>query len=610
MKGTFRSGEMDCQGALRHLREILKNGNMVDMAQFFDELVKKKLIPIATEVELNNLNKYSEKVDKVFFILSEKNPELTYHIVMEILEEMQRDDITEEILKYIGKTTMINGLANYIYGVQWEDGFRFKVITEEADLDQSRKAHSQTHRVSAYSFNWQEGILIPYTLTVIDTPGFGDSQGIEKDDDLVIKIREFFEECAPYGLNFINAVGFVLPSSASRITATQRYISHAITQLFGIDTKDNFVLLVSHCDGQEPPAINTVKETNIVYQSYHTFNNAALFACIMDPMQKMFWEQGLSSCGGFLASLHGMASISLKWTRKVLHERGFLMESLKKLQAEIPAVVSAISVLQEKCILLRKNEGEVTKLVEFEDEKMKIHLDKKRNEKAINCTYCTVTCEYPPSTSKLKDIKNSRCMNNDEEVKCTKCKCSWKAHQLELKRYEVKHMYRSKSSKNSAIVAQQIKVQKDQERKVRELTMDIFSKQVQLFAQIQEAHMRKTQLQKIALNPDPLTLEEYIEFLIQAEKREGKKGNLSRIEHLENAKKASLLFREEKYEEILPNVMSILKEEEINFEKLGSEVFEDIHRPKPHVHRVLYFVVVVYVIFPKLIIERDVDMKI
>ena len=30
-----------------------------------------------------------------------------------------------------GKTTLINGMVNYILGVQWKDEFRFKVITEE-----------------------------------------------------------------------------------------------------------------------------------------------------------------------------------------------------------------------------------------------------------------------------------------------------------------------------------------------------------------------------------------------------------------------------------------------------------------------------------------------
>lgn len=35
-----------------------------------------------------------------------------------------------------GKTTLINGMVNYILGVQWKDEFRFKVITEETKASQ------------------------------------------------------------------------------------------------------------------------------------------------------------------------------------------------------------------------------------------------------------------------------------------------------------------------------------------------------------------------------------------------------------------------------------------------------------------------------------------
>ena len=87
-----------------------------------------------------------------------------------------------------GKTTMINGLANYIYGVQWQDEFRFKVVIEKGDQSQMDQHLSQTEEVSGYSFNWQEGMMIPYTLTIIDTPGFGDTEGIRNDKETGLKV--------------------------------------------------------------------------------------------------------------------------------------------------------------------------------------------------------------------------------------------------------------------------------------------------------------------------------------------------------------------------------------------------------------------------------------
>ena len=89
---------------------------------------------------------------------------------------------------------MINGLVNYVYNVQWKDDFRFKIITEKSDEMKDEGAHSQTKEITAYSFNWREGMRIPYTLTVIDTPGFGDSEGIHKDEELVVKVNLWFQE--------------------------------------------------------------------------------------------------------------------------------------------------------------------------------------------------------------------------------------------------------------------------------------------------------------------------------------------------------------------------------------------------------------------------------
>ena len=77
-----------------------------------------------------------------------------------------------------GKTTLINGIANYIMGVEWEDDFRFKMITEKQSSDQTK---SQTKVITAYTFYMEQGFPFPYSLTIVDTPGFGDVEGLERD---------------------------------------------------------------------------------------------------------------------------------------------------------------------------------------------------------------------------------------------------------------------------------------------------------------------------------------------------------------------------------------------------------------------------------------------
>uniref|UniRef100_A0A667ZBE7 SNTX thioredoxin-like domain-containing protein n=1 Tax=Myripristis murdjan TaxID=586833 RepID=A0A667ZBE7_9TELE len=77
-----------------------------------------------------------------------------------------------------GKSTLINGMINYIVGVEWKDSFRFK-LTDEGQL--RSQAESQTSEITVYKVNHQEGFKIPYSLTIVDTPGFGDTRGIERD---------------------------------------------------------------------------------------------------------------------------------------------------------------------------------------------------------------------------------------------------------------------------------------------------------------------------------------------------------------------------------------------------------------------------------------------
>ena len=90
-----------------------------------------------------------------------------------------------------GKTTWINAMINYVLGVKFEDDFRFKLVDEQV-VGESQ-AHSQTQGVTAYDIFYQNGSHIPFTLTIVDTPGFGDTQGIKRDDEIKSAVQHFFE---------------------------------------------------------------------------------------------------------------------------------------------------------------------------------------------------------------------------------------------------------------------------------------------------------------------------------------------------------------------------------------------------------------------------------
>ena len=120
-----------------------------------------------------------------------------------------------------GKTTLINAMANYIMGVDWEDEHRFKLISEETAHDQTM---SQTKCITAYTFHKNRSSPLPYTLTVIDTPGFGNTGGLERDKQIVKQIKEFFSIPGYESIDQLHGIGFVTQAPLARLTPAQQYV--------------------------------------------------------------------------------------------------------------------------------------------------------------------------------------------------------------------------------------------------------------------------------------------------------------------------------------------------------------------------------------------------
>ncbi len=86
-----------------------------------------------------------------------------------------------------GKTTWINAMVNYVLGVEWDDPFRFILVDE--DVRGASQAHSQTQGVTVYDLHYQDGFRIPFSLTIVDTPGCGDTGGLARAKEITSAIE-------------------------------------------------------------------------------------------------------------------------------------------------------------------------------------------------------------------------------------------------------------------------------------------------------------------------------------------------------------------------------------------------------------------------------------
>ena len=272
---------------------------------------------------------------------------------------------TEKVLMVVGatgagKTTLINGMVNYILGVQWKDDFRYKLIIED---DKVSQANSQTKDITAYTLYPMKGSAVPYMFTIIDTPGFGDTEGLERDRQITNQIKEFFSIPPPDGIDHLDGVAFITPASPARLTPTQKYIFGSILSIFGKDVARNIFMLVTFADSQKPPVMDAIMEGNIPCQNYYKFNNSALFADnteeIEDCFDAMFWKMVFRSFKNFFVEFEKSPSVSLQLTKEVLKEREQLQNLIEGLNPQIMIGLSKIEEMRQEENILKQRETEI-----------------------------------------------------------------------------------------------------------------------------------------------------------------------------------------------------------------------------------------------------------
>ncbi|XP_053569215.1 uncharacterized protein LOC128659671 [Bombina bombina] len=326
-------------------------------------------IKVSTQKEEASMVKY--EVLKRSILLTEGKPSV-YQLATDSCESNYQQYSLGKVNPYVtnkvilligatgtGKTTLINGMANYILGVDWEDNFRYKLVRE---VTNNSEAHSQTSFVT-YQMNYKDGYQIPYTLTLIDTLGFGDTCRIEHDKKIMEDFHAFFT--TEGNIEHIDAVCFVVQASSSRLTFTQKYIFNSVFSICGKDIKDNILILINISDGERPPVLDVIKSADIPYSQdrngdpvHFKFNNSALFANNQTSnmsFNKMFWDMGKHSMKAFFTSLNQMQTKSLKLTREVLKERKELEVTLQALHPHIKTGLVKLDKIMKIKVALKQN---------------------------------------------------------------------------------------------------------------------------------------------------------------------------------------------------------------------------------------------------------------
>lgn len=450
-----------------------------------------------------------------------------------------------------GKSTLINGMINYILGVQWTDPYRFKLIHEEP----KSQAESQTSEVTVYKIFYNDGFMIDYSLTIIDTPGFGDTRGIKRDNEITEQIRNLFSN--NFGVNDIHAICFVAQSALARLSATQRYVFDSVLSIFGNDVAENIRILVTFADGQIPPVLEAINKAEVPCPktddgnpAHYKFNNSALFAenqTTAMGFDEMFWNMGKASMRSFFNALDKTEPKSLTLTKEVLQERKRLEESVDDLERKVKEGLAKLDEIQQTEDQIKKHEAEIERNKDFV---ITLKVNKPFQEDIsgtgnyiTNCQECHYTCHYPCAIP--DDAAKAGCAAMGSDGNCTKCtgKCHWSKHYNQKYRWEYKEVMEKRT-------VDEVKcnyLKGTQKKKTTENLVSMLKQKYREFkdnvtAMVRQAMGFINRLQEIALKPNPLSAPDYIDMLIESEKNKHEPGWKNRVESLEEMKKKAVLL--------------------------------------------------------------------
>ena len=472
-----------------------------------------------------------------------------------------------------GKSTLINGIVNYMFGVEWKDDFRFKLITENDKLTQ---ADSQTSDITAYTFHAMEGSPTPYTFTVIDTPGFGSTEGLKRDKEITEQIKEFFSISPPEGIDHLDGIGFVVQSSQSRLTKTQEYIFDSILPIFGKDVSQNIFMVITFADGQRPPVLEAIKKAEIPSTVSFKFNNSALYADNSTDHEssdfnfdEMFWKMGAGSFKKFFVNFPKYPSVSLRLTKEVLQEREQLQISLDGLNDQIKLGLNQIEEMRQEELVLQQHEAKIKANKDFTYQvnivKPSFSSLEGTDQHTTTCVTCNMTCHK--SCAIPLDRNKSGCWAMDMFGSCRICprNCNWSVHRnlpylLEYMMVtETRTVEDLKQKYHKAVEGKATA-----EKMMRSLEESLQKVHLQVLTMIKQAQHSVRRLDEIALKPNPLTEVEYIEVLIESEKRWAKPGYQQRIHYYEEAKRQAEMLSRVKDENESQKLMQKLSRKGMN----------------------------------------------
>ncbi|XP_031604068.2 uncharacterized protein LOC116326796 [Oreochromis aureus] len=423
-----------------------------------------------------------------------------------------------------GKSTLINALLNYTMGVKWEDRVWFKVVEEV----EKSKSESQTSDVIVYEIFGFEDKTLPYSLTIIDTPGYGDTRGIEHEDIISQRLLDLFQ--SDDGVHEVHAVGLVMKASDNQLSDQMMHIFDSLMSLFGKNLEKNIVALVTHSDGSRPKNLLQALEASQIKCAKNEKNQPVYFLfnnCQLEDEEEEFlkpnFEKSVKGMREFTAFLKETTLLKPEATPEVLKESIRLTACIQNLHERIKFTEVKQKDMKQSQEALEKHDNMMTEEVTpFVVEVFK-HKEPIRAETcglglkaAVSCTVCEENCHYPGCKVPLNHCEVF------QDGLCTSCtnKCPGSVHVKGKWRYVTRIR---KGQKNEP----QIK-----EKDAHSLRKEMIQLTAEKEKWLNESYQHVVRLEQIALKADSASTIVHLDFLIEKMKQKGDTEKVQKLEEM------------------------------------------------------------------------------
>ena len=384
--------------------------------------------------------------------------------------------------------------------------------------------------------------------------GYGDTVGLTQDDVITKKIKHFFDK----KIQSIDAVCFVIRAPQARLEATQKYVFNKVLEVFGKDIKDNIFILLTFADGQRPPALAAIKEASIPYKKAFKLNNSGFFLAKDgsgggddfdndglddDDFGKNYWDMGMKAFGKFFMELSRVQAKSLTLTRQVLSRREQLQNYIVGIQ---PTIDKAYSILERMRTTIHEVNRNAAIVDSAKDYYIMVDVNKTRQvpltdgRNTTTCTNCVghYTCHNDCAYDDNADKRD--CCAMDGDGNCTVCpgNCWWNCHKnlpYTVEFYTIQEQQTVDDLKQKYYDAK--KQQSASDQIIAGLTGDLVKEESKLAKLIDNVRRCINELREIALQPNLMNKDDYIDQLIDSEKTKRNRGWQSRVQSLQELKK-------------------------------------------------------------------------